>query len=313
MGAKFSFQHLDIIEKSGIVSSSKIQFQKNIIEVSDILDKHKSHIYQDSSLDFGWFKHQAEWLSSLDEDSMTALKNYTHTGDKFLNMYAKIKDKDQLTAILLSYVKNSRNIFSVPVSDINADNILTLVGEYYEKIGKLFSNAPSLTQKMRVFRGLSTTEKSEISGIPLGLKKGEKYPLTPLEGIISTTYDTSVASKFITVEYRDKERDSCCIMDIVLNPGVKAIWISPLSMYQGENEIILFAPLIQNSISQPGLKTLTFMGGTITPKVITTNVMTYDVVINPKETKKAGRRKTKKRRRKSVILKRIFSLQPFSS
>lgn len=312
MGAKFSFQHLDIIEKSGIVSSSTIHFEKNIIEVSDNLNKHKSYIYQDSSLDFKWFNQQAKWLSSLDEDSMTALKNYTHTGDKFLNMYAKIKDKDQLTATLLSYVKNSRNIFlPLKVSDINADNILKLVGDYYEKIHMLFSNAPSLTQKMRVFRGLKTTETTELSGILLGLKKGEKYPLDPLEGIISTTYDTSVVSKFITVEYRDKERDSCCIMDIVLNPGVKAIWISPLSMYQGENEIILFAPLIQNSISEPGLKTLTFMGGPITAKVITTNVMTYDVVINPnKETKKAGRRR---KTRKSLKKKYRKTLKKYMS
>jgi len=308
MGGKFSVQSIDINEKAGIVSTPTIKFGTNSIEVSDNQGGHKNIIYQDSALDFKWFKQQAEWLSSLDEESKTALRDYTHTGDKFLNMYAKIKDKEQLKTTLLGYVKNARNIFPVPVSEINENNILELVGNYYEKIGKIFSSAPPLTQKMRVFRGLSPPDKSEMSGLPLGLKRGTQYPLTPFEGIISTTYDTKVVSKFITVTYHPEEekRDSCCIMDIVLNPGVRAIWVSPLSMFGDENEIILFSPLIKSSVSQPVLKSLSFIGGTITPKLITTQVMTYNVVVEQGSvdvkstlTQKAGKRRRKRKARKT--------------
>ena len=49
---------------------------------------------------------------------------------------------------------------------------------------------------------------------------------------------------------------NCCVYDMILRPGVRAIWLEPISESQNEQEIILLPSTIQASYSHATEKVL---------------------------------------------------------
>jgi hypothetical protein len=318
---------IDILASSGIRVNPSAKAPTLNVDVSNNPNKHAEYAYQDSDLDFAWFKSQADWLAGLDEPSLFLLKSYTFYGDRFINAYARISDEkkliEELARLLVEFKRSERwgyekpNIFAPrPLETVTRSNILKIVEEFYNRIGELFRRAPPLNKPMRVFRGLSMGEASTMPG---GLPEGKQYPIKPLEGVVSTSFDPVTALSFMTTVHNSKwsKTQSCCLMDIVLRPGVQAIWLDPVTLIPEmiEREIVYFAPLTQTSFSHQTKKWYreknNFKMFGLPSKVSIIDVVAWDVTVSPirlevnpetSEVKKvlnqkAGRR-TKKRKNK---------------
>lgn len=297
---------IDINKKAGIPE----KYASQLLEVSDDTTLHSEKVYQDSEIDVSWFKKQYDFVKSLSPKEVFYLKSYTKHGDVFINTLAKIKDVEVLKIELMKLVNNLRtkkgavNIFQpLKLELIQPDNVIQIVSIYAEQVINIFKKAPPVEKPLRVFRGVRPP-------------RGESPTIYPLSGIVSTTYNPIVVEDFVSVY--DESLDSfkamnaerktsgklpiknCCIYDMILRPGVKAIWVEGISNYPTESEIILLPNIIQASFSHSTDKEYVYREQTKT-------FQTYDVVVSPITGKtlsmKGGKTKRSKRRYRKTYKK----------
>jgi len=101
---------------------------------------------------------------------------------------------------------------------------MKIIGDFVEKFRKVFMKVPILEKPLRVFRGIEvgSTFDPRKGGIP-----------SPTIDYLSTTYDPYESKLHLY------SGESCCIYEIVINKGVRALWVEPMSKYRDEREIII--------------------------------------------------------------------------
>jgi hypothetical protein len=306
-----TFRNINILEKTGITWSHPINLDYSPLPVSSDNQNHDVMIYQDDSIDLSWFKKQADFLKSLNEREQFILRTYSRNGDEVVNSLMRLKNIDTLKSDLMRTVNHLKtlkngiprvNIFHpVDLKTITPKNVIQIATKYVNELFDIFNKAPSIETQLRVFRGI----KPDLGKDPV---------IYPLAGITSTSYNPLIIEGF-TTNYENfkkinqswygmlqKERESlgkeilknCCVLDMILRPGVKAIWLEPVSEFQNEQEIILLPTIIQASYSHPHQKVL------YNPdKNQITEYQTYDVVVTPiiGKTFTMGGRRTKRSKR----------------
>ena len=303
------FSKVDIIQNAKI-SWSNFNLEDDYLFITTDRTKHDSLLYQDDSFDFSWFFKQSKFIDSLTDRETFLLKTYTRNGDEVINSLFKLKGNELIDELMniVNYLKRPRsgsepriNIFDpVKLETITPRNVISVSTTYANEVMNIFNKAPPLENILRVFRGLKPDNNNN------------KLTVFPLRGITSTTYNPmSSTLNTYSLMYRNIKNNndtpvpsSCCVYDMILRPGVKAIWLEPMSEFQGEQEIILLPTIIQASYSHPKLKTY-YPKQTSNYQPI--QIQTYDVIINPITgktfTMKGGLRKRSKRKARKTYRK----------
>jgi len=192
---------------------------------------HNTSLYQNSSIDIDYFIKQKEFIDNLSEDDKLLLASYTHYGDRIINNFLrKIWTGKTLLEFLNDNVKEVedrdkfKNLLGVSIDLITEQNFMKIIGDFVEKFRKVFMKVPILEKPLRVFRGIEvdSTFDPRKGGIP-----------SPTIDYLSTTYDPYEGPLHLY------SGESCCIYEIVINKGVRALWVEPMSKYQHEREIII--------------------------------------------------------------------------
>lgn len=160
--------------------------------------------------------------------------------------------------------------------------------KYYETMNNIMKKAPTIKKQIRVFRGIKVSE----------YKRG--YLPNIFDGFVSTSYDPDVAREFGDYEqvplinHLELKRKNCCVCDILVKPGIKAIWLSPVSRFHTnvpniwgknnrsntEREILLYCDeYVKTSFSHVHFKQI-LENDRI--KYKNEEYITYDVTIEPK-------------------------------
>jgi len=289
---KSLFNNIDIIQQAGIVWKIPTDLDYDPILISSNNTLHDILIYQDDTFDLYWFKKQADFLESLSDRERFLLRTYSRNGDEIVNTMMRIKDKKILVNQLMSTVKHLKeprgdgttrvNIFDpVPLKTITTKNVVEIATKYANELFDIFKKAPPVETPLRVFRGI----KPEFA---------EEPTIYPLAGVTSTSYNPTSARPFAqdyttfkkteptTYEQLKKQREAqgkemlknCCIFDMILRPGVQAIWLAPISEFSNEQEIIILPTTVQVSYSHPTKKFLF-------ENIQVTEFQTYDVTVIP--------------------------------
>jgi hypothetical protein len=298
------FSMINIIEQARIVWS-KYNLEDDELFITEDRTKHDSLLYQDDSLDFSWFSNQAKFIDGLTDRETFLLKTYTRNGDEVINSLFKLKGRELVDTLMKTVThlktpdrkgKPRVNIFDpVKLETITPANVVTISSKYANEVISIFNKAPPVENTLRVFRGLRPNNDDG------------KLTVFPLRGITSTTYNpmdkvlTTYSDMHDVVKGIDNKGKSlppnCCVYDMILRRGVKAIWLEPITEFPGEQEIVLLPTLIQASYSHPKLKTYYPKDSGYYQSV---QVQTYDVIINPivgkTFTMKGGLRKRFKRK-----------------
>ena len=224
-------------------------------------------VHQDADLDMGWFKEQLAFLKSLTPADRDLLRSYSRTGDEVINTVLQGGTLETAKPMLLEVLKKLKrpvkakpvvevidasgdrrlrsvpigevvrpyNLFSSkPLSEINESNIVEVAQDYVRRFIAVFERVPVLTKPLRVFRGV----------IPPPCQRR----VFPLRGFSSTTYDPFSASLNTFTE------DMCCVMDIVLEPGVRALWIEPISHFEMEREVLVDSRSVTTEIPKDPIR-----------------------------------------------------------
>lgn len=163
--------------------------------------------------------------------------------------------------------------------------------KFFEGMTGIFRKAPVVKKQMRLFRGIKLDRDP--------LKNG--YIPDLFYGFVSTSYNPAGTVEFtqeIVQKRGEVHERRCCVFDILVQPGVRAIWLSPLSNFhttvkkgQGfysdpndrsntEREVLLYCDeMIHTKFSPPKLKTLLKRGG---ENNRSTEFITYDIILGPK-------------------------------
>ena len=104
---------------------------------------------------------------------------------------------------------------------------------YVKDLERIIKNSPKLDKKMIVYRGVDSDYFMEDRKLNVYFKN---------KNFLSTSLNPAVALHFsfeVNPDYNPKKRENCCISEITLLPGTRCIWISGMSEYPAENEVLL--------------------------------------------------------------------------
>jgi hypothetical protein len=189
---------------------------------------HESDVFQNTSVDINYFKDQKNFIKSLNEGDRNILVSYTKYGDRLINgMLRKIWNKSTIFDYITEKKKEEdfnkvfKDIFK---KELTKRNCYSEVEKYVSEFQKVFKKVPKLKKSIRVFRGIYTDDffDPRTHGIQ-----------SPTYDFLSTTYDPLDSS---INNYAGKD---CCIMEFVIQAGVRALWIEPISYFKNEREIII--------------------------------------------------------------------------
>jgi len=264
--------------------------EQDIYLIKDDL-RHSEYLYTSvNDVDINFFKKQVEFLSSLSPNELLLLHSYTYQGDRIINSISKNPYDDDTTKnyFINKYSKNREFINHLKLitefnEEVTQENIFKFFTLYATKVWIIFNKAPAFEKEVRLFRGLKFEDKPP--------------KIDSFQGIISTAYKTDAANLFTGKD--------CCMLDIKVKPGVKGIWLSPISrlsqrlfgfITDSENEIALFCTNTKTQIIDPPVRKIVTKDG----RGIRT-ITTYDVILEP--VKIAGNKKYRKTRRTKKISK----------
>lgn len=224
-------------------------------------NQHDKVVYSET-LPTEYFEEQNAFYKKLTEDEKAILKSYSLYGDKILNSLLR---KDYSENLLLNYISLIRDkhgddtvksLFGVTFSDINKENVLSISNAYLTKFMNTFNKVPTVNKEFTVFRGT-------------------KEPTPQFGGFLSTTYDP------LGYQLNLFSGPSCCVYELKIKKGVRALWMAPVSQFDTEHEIII-SPYTTISILKETTKEVWKAGRTISK----TTKTVYECVV--KESASAG-------------------------
>jgi len=225
----------EIILKTPIVKNQITNINYKSIDLITYSEKDYSHtdfLFQDSAMDIDYFTKQKEFIESLTIQEKDILYSYTRNGAYLINFY--LRYPNVTTQQLFDYTDQIMffrpyNIFQGirPISqkDLTLENIKQIVKLYVDSFEKIFNRLPLTTKPLRLFRGLKPSDTYDP----------RKYGiLTPTLDYWSTTYAPTNSTATHTFTGED-----CCMLELLVKPGVRLLWVEPFSQYEEEHEIIL--------------------------------------------------------------------------
>jgi hypothetical protein len=269
--------------------------QEETLYVSDKEKIHDDFLIQNKTVSKEWFRKQYDFIRGLSQGEIDTLRSYTKRGDFFFNTFLRSRidknraitkrhrrkrflatvrnffhrthEEKRLIRIFMQnidqYLKQdprSLDFLLNPGETITKNNVLELVAGYVARLRAIVEKAPTVTQEMRLFRGIDPPYEEDDE------KKNASKMFLPLpsNGMISTTYNpnTSTFGNYFSIgaatypTFRSSSRSvheeaHCCCVELILHKGVKCIWIEPLSEFYNENEVILLGDIVQISYRYP--------------------------------------------------------------
>lgn len=203
--------------------------------------------YDPAKLDMNFFQQNHEFLMTLTAREVAILSGYTHQGDRLVNIILR-KDSDIKEYIdsiwplsvkltlenlipiyyqLLDKVAIDKTVNAVHdwiKSQPRDDSFYRIIEEcietYVFELKNIFRKAPKIKTEMCVFRGSKTfyygTEKSDV--------------------FINGDFMSASLSPYVPLKFVEGD---CCFTQMRLKPGMKAIFMEPISQYTGEFEILI--------------------------------------------------------------------------
>ena len=266
-------QKLDVSIKNLKFYLSTPEYKGRYFQLSELMEGDYPIPFQvlatqdeENVIDFDWVKKQNEYISSLSKRDILTACGYTYTGDVILNSYLKgrfdiLKYQESLreTSSLKKSDKGYRYkiwlqriypFFTQIVDIVYNDGeygyqryleciqlILTMPVQTWKRVFELYktdlerivSNAPTNTSPMIVWRGVKEKrihDYKQTNGI-----------FNDVDQFSSTTLNINLAEDF--VGYRDLNDVSCCLLQIVIIPGIHSLLMIGLSYASHEYEILL--------------------------------------------------------------------------
>jgi hypothetical protein len=210
---------------------SNIEEQKDKITFKDLLDGEKMRLYnpdkdehdkvvyvEESPDDF--FKQQLDFYNSLSNEDKAVLKSYTRYGDYIINSVYRGKYDNAKLLDMISKMKTENNddinsLFGMEIDQITSENVVDVSKIYSNKFKSIFDKVPVVAKEFKVFRGTQT-------------------PTPKFGGFISTTYDPLSGGL-----YDNFTGKSCCVYELTVLSGVKALLLTPISYFATEQEILI--------------------------------------------------------------------------
>lgn len=204
---------------------SKIKFEENLVggdvrTYTPDTDQHDKIVYIESMPPSDFFDKQIEFLNTLSDNEKLILNSYGLHGDSLINSILRNKYTSQDLLNIISKIKTEygdnviTQLFNTSFEEITEKNVEEVSKTYLEKFKEIFNKVPTVTTQFKVFRGTDS-------------------PTSEFKGFISTTYDpmSNTLSTFTG--------PSCCVYELIVMPGVKALWLEPISKFSNEREIII--------------------------------------------------------------------------
>jgi hypothetical protein len=226
-------------------------------------------------LDYVWYSKNLKYLENLSLFEKLIVMGYTYNGDEYANFYLQgrtielkkyINDKiymneinnrklfplyataksiikseyrnidlyfipgkmikyvQDFTSAINDMIKYSDDMFYYTLLDIadcfSVDFWIKNVALFCNSLDKIIKNSPPIEKKMIVFRGAKDK-----------YWKKENSDLYQNNTFMSTSFNIKVPFDF--------SEGDCCYKKIILNPGMRVLFIDPLSQIPQENEILI--------------------------------------------------------------------------
>jgi hypothetical protein len=175
----------------------------------------------------GYFDDQKAFLDGLTPEERLILASYTYYGDGLINtmMRGGWTPASLMEHLQVAYTRTDAFATILgPLKELNEENCMARVTTYIERFQTVFNKVPVLKKPMRLFRGINPNET---------FNPGTQEMSSPTMDYLSTTYDPIYTR---LNSYIGKE---CCAYEFNLHPGVRALWIEPISTFPGEAEILI--------------------------------------------------------------------------
>jgi len=234
--------------------------------------KYLYNLNQDLHMDFKWYVNNIKYLENLPIRDKMTIMGYTRNGDVYANNYLmnnnsiakylqiKLNEKNddnffplyfqamdkiiREKSNIMTYFSGqqnelAKNIFlefvnslSANVESINNYNLVVknkkllsvnfwidVVKMFVTDLDRIIKQSPPVESTMVVFRGATS-----------------KYYKTSTNMYVNNTFMSTSFDYKVPFNFSD---DECCVKQIILKPGSRALFTESLSQYPGENEILL--------------------------------------------------------------------------
>jgi hypothetical protein len=242
-------------DKADSIIDNKTKYVRSAIQSFDIdtdnLGRGINSIlenYDFKTTNMSFFQRNKEFLEKLTVRELVVLSGYTHEGDRLVNILLR-KDSELNPYIDKIWHKHSKNpklgsiipIYFQLLDAINIqgspktvrdwikteerdENFYRIIKEcieqYINELKAVFDKAPKLESEMFVFRGTQTfyygTDKSDV--------------------FINGDFTSASISPITALSFATND---CCFTQMKLKPGIKVIFIEPVTQHRGELEILI--------------------------------------------------------------------------
>lgn len=227
--------------KGGII------YMKNIKELEsfDISPNHilnSKFVFNNKQyLDYNWIEKQIEYINNLSDRQKHIIRAYTIYGDKFLNNYLRnTLTSQKINELINECINNNENPFlyqhldmtnQIEINDIYKENINKYIEIFIKEFNKIIYNAPRLSKKIKVFRGL---ENGDFIVKSLKTNNTDRYMI--INDYMSTSIYLASASNFMNGD--------CCLLELYVEPNTPCLFTAHMSRHRNEYEIT-FMPNIK--------------------------------------------------------------------
>jgi len=188
---------------------------------------HSDTLFQDTTLDMGYFDDQKAFLDGLTPEQRLILASYTYYGDGLINtmMRGGWTPSSLMAHLQVAYTRTDTfTTILGPLNQLNEENCMDRVTTYIERFQTVFNKIPVLKKPLRLFRGIEANDT---------FNPGTQEMVSPTIDYLSSTYDP------FNTPMNTYTGDTCCAYEFIVHPGVRALWIEPISRFPGEGEIVI--------------------------------------------------------------------------
>jgi Ankyrin repeats (many copies)/Ankyrin repeat len=176
-----------------------------------------------------FFTTQQDILRSLREPERRILTTYTEFGDRITNgvLRGNIAKVATENPVLIGSIRKFMTAYG-PIcppqinvkTGTNVD--VGIVRCYVTEFMRVFNKIPVSNEELTVYRGVQRPEDINIHG----------------NEFLSTSLEADIGRKFVN----KKDPKKCCFMKITIKPGVRVMYMEPITRYSREEEILIGPP-----------------------------------------------------------------------
>lgn len=162
------------------------------------------------------------FIDSLSEYEREILRSYTKIGDRVINNILRGERSAELGQFVMDNIKKFQDYYDISILPKELVQKLGWVPVYIQEFLRVCNKVPKLKYNISLYRGIQV--------------KDFKF-FRPIENeFVSTTIDLDVARNF-------KKRGECCLLNLLVQKGTKALFLAEISQFGEEQEVLLIQPL----------------------------------------------------------------------